>query len=121
VTAAHEWDEPGLQRVVRPSLPGSWERMFHEAAAHSGAERLFVNLRDPLIAHALRGRRIQRAIGVIYRPETERASHYYEAELPRQFDAMIHIDVTTALEALEPHHLWRRGVEEPPEGYPSGL
>lgn len=58
---------------------------------------------------------------MIYRPETERVSHYYEAELPRQFDAMVHIDVTNALRALEPGEQWERGVEEPPETFPTGI
>jgi erythromycin esterase-like protein len=65
--------------------------------------------------------KLQRAIGVIYRPETERISHYYEAELPRQFDAIVHLDNTTALRGLEPDKEWERGVEEPPETFPSGI
>ena len=74
---------------------------------------------DPLLARALAPRRLQRAIGVIYLPETERASHYFHTVLPRQFDAMIHIDETRALETLD------RGAgfiaEEAPETFPSGV
>ena len=65
--------------------------------------------------------RLQRAIGVIYRPETELASHYYRAEITRQFDAHIHIETTSALRALEPGEVWERGVGEPPETFPTGV
>ena len=68
---------------------------------------------------ALREPRLERAIGVIYRPETERASHWFHARLPEQFDAVIHIDRTTAVEPLERTTLWDEG--EPPETYPTGL
>ena len=57
--------------------------------------------RHPDVAEALAPRRLERAIGVIYRPETERMSHYFKASLPRQFDAVIHIDTTTAVRPLE--------------------
>jgi erythromycin esterase-like protein len=67
----------------------------------------------------LRDERLERAIGVIYRPETERLSHYFEARLPNQFDAIIHLDETRALEALERTSEWDRG--ELPETYPSAL
>jgi erythromycin esterase-like protein len=63
--------------------------------------------------------RLERAIGVIYRPETELQSHYFEARLARQFDVVIHLDHTRALEPLELTPLWERG--EPPETYPTGL
>jgi len=62
---------------------------------------------------------LERAIGVIYRPETERWSHYFEARLPEQFDAIIHLDETHALEPLERNSEWERG--ELPETYPSAL
>ena len=122
VTAAHDWDEPGRQRRVRPSLQGSWERLLHEVSGRAEAGR-FVLLPgdDPSVASALSERRLHRAIGVIYRPETERASHYYDVQLARAYDAIIHIDETSALRALEPGHVWERGVEEPPETYPSGI
>lgn len=68
---------------------------------------------------SLRTRRLERAIGVIYRPETERLSHYFEARLPDQFDAVIHLDETSALEPLEPSSEWEHG--ELPETYPSAL
>jgi erythromycin esterase-like protein len=65
---------------------------------------------------------LERAIGVIYRPQTERLSHYFRARLPEQFDLVIHVDETTALEPLEPASEWAADRdEEPPETYPSGL
>jgi erythromycin esterase-like protein len=70
---------------------------------------------------ALSERRLQRAIGVIYRPESERMSHYYDVELPREFDTLIHIDETSALRGLEPGEHWQRGVQEPPETFPTGM
>lgn len=122
VTAAHDWDEPGQRMRVRPSLPDSYERVFTEAAARAGMERFFLDLRVQNEARrALASPRLQRAIGVIYRPETERLSHYYPVELPRQFDGMIHIDESSALRALEPGERWERGVEEAPETFPSGM
>ena len=68
---------------------------------------------------ALREPMLERAIGVIYRPETERASHYFGARLADQFDAVIHIDQTRAVEPLERSVAWQRG--EPPETYPTAL
>lgn len=122
VTAAHDWDEPGRQMRVRPALPDSYERIFADVSEAFDAPRFLLTLRrDDTATRALASPRLQRAIGVIYRPETERLSHYYDVELPRQFDAMIHIDETTALRALEPGEHWERGVEEVPETFPSGM
>jgi erythromycin esterase-like protein len=61
----------------------------------------------------------ERAIGVLYLPRTERQSHYFSSQLPRQFDAIIHYDTTSAVEPLEPTSDWGRG--EAPETYPVGL
>jgi erythromycin esterase-like protein len=71
------------------------------------------------IAHLLHAPMLERAIGVIYRPDTERQSHWFHARLPQQFDAVIHLDYTTAVEPLERTALWDAG--EPPETYPTGL
>ncbi len=101
VTAARDWDAPAERRVVRPSLERSLERLLHDA----GIERGLLDLRGGLLAEA----RLQRMIGVIYRPETERWSHYVEARAGEQFDLLVHLDETTALEPLEP---WA-AVEEP--------
>jgi erythromycin esterase-like protein len=122
VTAAHDWDEPGTRRRVRPSLADSYERVFHDVAIDRDAPRFLLRLRDESeAARALARPRLQRAIGVIYRPETERLSHYYDVELPRQFDAVIHFDESAALCGLEPGEQWERGIEEPPETFPTGI
>jgi erythromycin esterase-like protein len=115
VTAASEWDGPAERKRVLPSLPGSWERLFHD----TGLAGWYLRLREHALADELRGRRLERAIGVIYRPETERVSHYFDADLPRQFDAVLHLDRTVAVEPLEPFP--RERGEEPVETYPTGL
>jgi erythromycin esterase-like protein len=74
---------------------------------------------DPAVRAACRGPLLERAIGVIYRPETERQSHYFQSMLPDQFDAVIHIDHTRAVEPLERSAVWEKG--DVPETYPSGL
>ncbi|MEY4713020.1 MAG: hypothetical protein RIS88_2470 [Pseudomonadota bacterium] len=117
VTAAPSWDAGSQQRRVRDGLPGSYEALFH----HAGPSRFWLRLRgDTALAGLLAPPRLQRAIGVIYLPDTERASHYLRADLPAQFDAVIHIDTTQALEPLEPDPGWLQ-AEEPPETFPSGL
>jgi erythromycin esterase-like protein len=113
VTAAHDWDEPGLRRTVRLGLPGSIEALFHDVHVPS----FLLDLRDPAVQQTFAEPRIERAIGVIYRPETERLSHYFDADLPRQFDLVIHVDETRALEPLERDVRWEAGGE-PPETYP---
>jgi erythromycin esterase-like protein len=114
VTAAHQWDEPAALRTVRPSLAGSYERLFHEV----GLPSFVVSLSSPAITSALAGPRLERAIGVIYRPETERASHYFSARLPEQFDHVVHVDRTRAVEPLE---RWGRHEIDLPETYPTGV
>jgi erythromycin esterase-like protein len=116
VTAASDWGAPAERKRVRPALPGSYESVFHEA----NIARFLLCLRDAGgVAEALRGALLERAIGVIYRPDTERISHYFHARLPEQFDAIVHIDHTQALEPLERTALWESG--EAPETFPSGL
>ncbi len=113
VTAADDWDAPPRTKRVRPGLAGSYEALFHAA----GVPRFLLMLEGDVPDEA-RERRLQRAIGVIYRPETERVSHYFHARLAAQFDALIHIDETRALAPLEaaaPEH-----AHEAPETYPSG-
>jgi erythromycin esterase-like protein len=114
VTAAHEWDEPAALRTVRPSLSGSYERVFHE----TGLGVFMLSLSTPEVARALGGPRLERAIGVLYRPETERASHYFPARLPEQFGLLVHVDRTRALEPLEK---WGRHEVDLPETYPTGV
>jgi erythromycin esterase-like protein len=116
VTAATDWDDPGERKRVRPALPDSYELGFHEIRV----PRFFVDLRNGARQSALMSKpRLERAIGVIYRPETERVSHYFRADMPRQFDGVYHFDETRAVEPLEVPERWHDG--EPPETYPSGL
>jgi len=116
VTAASEWDAPAEHKRVRPGMPGSYEELLHE----TGIERFLLPLRDEGSAReALMTRRLERAIGVIYLPRTERHSHYFSAQMACQFDAVIHIDRTTAVQPLDPGGGWHSA--EPPETYPGGF
>lgn len=113
VAAASNWDEPMKVQTVRPSLPDSYERVFHD----TGVRQFLLPLRElePSL-DGLRHARLERAIGVVYRPESELQSHYFAAVLPRQFDEWIWFDETRAvapLEAKEP-----AGVADT---YPFGL
>jgi erythromycin esterase-like protein len=116
VTAASDWGDPAERKRVRPARDDSWEGLLHA----TGIPRFWLDLRDDLeLATALATPRLERAIGVIYRPETERSSHYFHAQLADQFDAVIHLDETRALEPLERTARWAAG--EPAETYPSGM
>src|SRR6266850_1910325 len=116
VTAASDWDGPAERKRVRPALPDSYEASFHEIDARN----FVLPLSDSRqVSVALRGPRLERAIGVIYLPRTERQSHYFDARLSDQFDAVIHFDETHALEPLERYALWESG--EPPETFPTGV
>ncbi len=118
VTAASDWNADAERKMVRPALPESYEALFHEC----GLGNFFLDLRSPGDAiAALEQPRLERAIGVIYRPETERPSHYFGARLPHQFDAVFHYDHTRAVEPLERTPLWERGEPELLETYPSAL
>lgn len=117
VAAASDWDAPVEHKKVLPSRPDSIERLMHD----TGIARFVLPLRSapaPL-QQVLSAPRLQRAIGVIYRPETELWSHYFNASLARQFDALVHIDTTRALHPLEAEHPWE--VTHEPETYPSGI
>jgi erythromycin esterase-like protein len=116
VTAATEWDGPAHRRHVRPALAGSYERLFHDTKIL----RFLLPLRGDLaVASALAAPRLERAIGVLYLPESERGSHYFHARLAEQFDFVLHFDETRAVEPLEKDALWETG--EVAETYPSGL
>jgi len=116
VTAASEWDGPAHRKHVRPALAGSYERLFHEVQI----PRFLAPLRTDLeLSSALAAPRLERAIGVLYVPETERASHYFHARLPEQFDFVLHFDETRAVEPLERSALWEAG--EVAETFPSCL
>jgi erythromycin esterase-like protein len=113
VTAATDWDGTAERKTVRPALPGSYERTFHALPIRRFL-LTFAGATPP--SDAIRVSRLERAIGVIYRPETERASHYFLARLADQFDAVIHFDETRAVEPLERTPLWVEG--EVPETFP---
>ena len=116
VTAATDWDAPAERVHVRPALAGSYERLFHEV----NVPRFWIDL-DPAsrAAKTLEEPRLERAIGVIYRPESERQSHYFQARLPQQFDVVLHYDQTRAVEPLERNAEWI--PEEVPETFPTGV
>lgn len=116
VTAASNWDGPAERKRVRPALVNSYEALFHDVSI----PRFFLTLRN--MGHAtsaLNEPLLERAIGVIYRPETERASHYFQARLSPQFDAVLHFDETRAVEPLERTVEWQEG--EVPETFPTGI
>ena len=116
VTAASEWGGIAERKAVRPALNGSVEELLHETGRSSFLVSAHIS---PEAADPLSVVRLGRAIGVIYQPATERQSHYFHVRPADQFDAMIHIDRTRALEPLEPTSLWIAG--ETPETYPTGL
>ena len=97
VTCANHWNTPTVRKLVRPGLPESWEAILHQV----GEPRFALDLRAAADLEVLQEGRLQRAIGVIYRPETERSSHYFTARLGRQFDGLIYFDETRAVEPLE--------------------
>lgn len=110
VAAASDWDEPMQCMRVRPAHAESYERIFHD----SGVPAFALHLRDPsrrALRDELTSPRLERAIGVVYRPETELASHYFYASLARQFDEYVWFDETRAVEPLPPSP--RRSAEQP--------
>jgi erythromycin esterase-like protein len=113
VTAASNWDAPAERKRVRPALAGSYEDLFHT----TGIPSFLLKLRGAdWLSGVLRQQRLERAIGVIYLPESERVSHYFNARLADQFDAVIHMDQTRAVEPLERTAQWQAG--ELPETFP---
>jgi protein-L-isoaspartate(D-aspartate) O-methyltransferase len=115
VACASDWDEPMEVKPINPSRPDSYERLAHDA----GVDRFLLDLREgahPALRQRLMDRRLERFIGVIYRPETERWSHYSECVLPQQFDAYVWFDRTYAVTPLPTHS--RPGVDDT---YPFGL
>jgi erythromycin esterase-like protein/predicted phosphoribosyltransferase len=109
VTAASDWGGEAERKHVRPALDGSWEELLHR-----------MSVPDLMIGTGgMEGRRLERAVGVVYRPETERISHYFHAQIERQFDVVLHYDETSAVEPLERRSEWEVG--ELPETYPWGV
>jgi erythromycin esterase-like protein len=122
VTAAHDWGDAAQRMRVNPSLEGSVERALHD----TGAARCVVPLRGSPAADAARAALdaplLERAIGVIYRPRTERMSHYFMARVGRQFDCLYHVDRSSAVVPLDDPAPWRDPhPDEAPEAYPTGL
>lgn len=115
VSAASDWDEPVELKKVRPGLEGSYEALFHEAPV----SMFFLPLGGGEVRDALMKPLLERAIGVIYRPDTERGSHYFHARLPAQFDAVLHFDHTAALRPLDHTAQWT--ALDLPETYPTGV
>jgi erythromycin esterase-like protein len=116
VIAASDWGGPAEEKRVLPSRADSHESLFHA----TGVSRFFLPLTSECKARTvLSERRLERAIGVIYRPDTERWSHYFEANLAEQFDGVIHFDETRAVEPLERESQW--DPTEAPETFPSGV
>ncbi len=112
VSAASDWHRPVERKIIRNALSNSYEELFHQVEI----PQFLLTLEDKnLVPNEL----LERAIGVVYAPQTERLSHYFYASLANQFDAIIHCDKTTALEPLEKSSAWIEG--ETPETYPSGL
>ena len=113
VAAASNWDGPMEIKRVVPAVAESCERIFHEF----GVPNFCLDLSQALNgSEGLRKPRLERAIGVIYRPETELASHYFQAVLPKQFDEYVWFDETKAITPFE-----TKTLEEMPDTYPFGL
>ena len=118
VIASHDWDEPAERKRVRSSLPGSWEELMHEASL----PRFYLTASDMKRVIGDGVERLQRAIGVVYRPQTERRSHYLHARLADEFDIVIHIDATRGVEPLDPiDDQAHTPAHELPETFPTGV
>jgi hypothetical protein len=107
------WGMPVERKRVRPALVGSYEALFH---ATQRLRFLLVWNENVVVAEHLWGPRLERAIGVIYRPETERRSHYFRARLTEQFDVVLHFEETRPVEPLELTAEWEAG--DVPETFP---
>ncbi|HET9643306.1 MAG TPA: erythromycin esterase family protein [Burkholderiaceae bacterium] len=118
VTAATDWDGAAELKTVLPSRSGSHERLLHDV----GLPLFLLPLSGhPELQQALAQPRLERAIGVIYRPDTELYSHYFRSWLPGQFDAVVHVDQTRALPPLDRSAFWPHAHTPEPDTYPSGV
>jgi erythromycin esterase-like protein len=115
VTATSNWDEPARRKRVNEGIDGSIEKIFHQ----TGLTKFFLDMGEAEIAGALSESMLERAIGVIYRPETELQSHYFDARVAGQFNAVIHFDHTRAVEPLDKVASWSH--EDLPETFPAGM
>ena len=120
VIAADDWDDPARRHRVRPGLPGSWEELFHDA----DLPRFWLTSADMKRVIGESVERLQRAIGVVYRPDTERRSHYLHARLADEFDLVLHVDATRGVDPIDPLMSAEPAPElegELPETYPTGM
>jgi erythromycin esterase-like protein/predicted phosphoribosyltransferase len=116
VTAASGWHLPAERKRVRPAVEDSYEHLFHQV----GIPGFWLDLTAQNAAvEALRPERLERAIGVVYLPQSELRSHCFHASMPGQFDAVVHFDRTRAVEPLERTSAWC--VDEAPETFPAGV
>ncbi len=116
VMAASDWDAPHSEHLVQPAIEGSFEELFHTTGL--GSDFALILRNAPAELRSQLGQRLERAIGVVYRPQTERQSHYFEADIASQFDVVMHVDRTHAVEPLDGFE--RDAVEEFSETYPTG-
>jgi erythromycin esterase-like protein len=112
VTAASAWDRPAERKIVRNALEDSYEGIFHRTQIPA----FLLPLHGSLVEKILAGPMLARAIGVVYQPGNQRDSHYFQCDLPAQFDAIVHFDRTQALVPFERTSGWEAG--EAPEAYP---
>jgi erythromycin esterase-like protein len=112
VIAGHQWGAPMQRMPVPEAREGSWEQIFHEAAAE---DKLIIVEEMDDVALDPRG---HRAIGVVYNPHAERMGNYVSTVMPYRYDAILYIDRSTA---LHPLHMHADDGGEPPETYPSGM
>lgn len=115
VTATSNWNEPAQLKKVNRGIDDSVEKLFHE----TGIGNFFLDLQDEETKSAFKTPLLERAIGIVYRPETERASHYFYADVPDQFDGIIHFDTTRAVEPLDKVSSW--SSTDFPETFPEGI
>jgi erythromycin esterase-like protein len=112
VAAASEWGGAAEVKRLEPALPGSLEDLFHRARL----SRFFLPLSTGAdVRTVLTDRRLQRAIGLVYRPEQERWNHFFRGAPAEQFDAILHVDESHAVEPLEQLAEW-----EPVAAHPAG-
>lgn len=125
VYAADAWDGQGIRKTVRPGLPDSHEAVLHQLSQQTGLEKFWLNLQaqqqkqtqDALLSQ----QRLERYIGVIYAPATERWSHYLKTRLDQQYDALIYMDKTRALNPLDRQSVAEtENKQDLPETYPVG-
>ena len=112
VAAAANWDEAVEFMSVRPGHPGSYENLFHDC----GVEAFCLHLREPRkpdLREEMAVSRLERAIGVVYRPDTELASHYFNAILSHQFDEFIWFDHSKAVRPISNEDAGRFSPEHP--------